>query len=241
MRRTLVVLVVGALAACASEARSVDLAANGPTTEPPTPDERFVDAVADDTTRSAQSMLDLAHEICDSAEAGDADEAVAAVTDTDYDRVDKDLIVEAAGRYICPDQRLALREASDTAETTTTSTSTTITRPPTTTAPPTTAPPTTAEDPEVVSARGTARDYLEYSGFCRPSLIDQLEYEGYSNAAAVAAVDSLDVDWLAETVRVAQSYVDYSDFSHAGLVDQLEYEGCEPAHAEQAATQVLGF
>lgn len=100
---------------------------------------------------------------------------------------------------------------------------------------------TTTENPEVASARGTARDYLDYSGFCRPSLISQLEYEGYNTLAATAAVDSLDVNWANETVKVAQSYVDYSDFSHPGLVDQLEYEGCEPDHAEAAATQVLGF
>lgn len=97
------------------------------------------------------------------------------------------------------------------------------------------------EDPEVTAARGTAQDYLDYSGFCRPSLIDQLEFEGYGTEAATTAVDSLGVDWANETVRVAQSYVDYTDFSHAGLVDQLTFEGCEPAHAEQAATQVLGF
>lgn len=100
---------------------------------------------------------------------------------------------------------------------------------------------TSAEDPEAASARGTAADYLDYSGFCRPSLIRQLEFEGYSTEAATAAVDSLGVDWLNETVRVAQNYVDFSDFSHAGLVDQLIFEGCEPDHAEQAATQVLGF
>lgn len=116
--------------------------------------------------------------------------------------------------------------------------------PATTDAPATTAAPTTttvAEDPEVAAARGTAGDYLDSMGFCRPSLIDQLEFEGYSNAAAVAAVDSLGVDWQAQTIVVAQNYVDSMDFSHAGLVDQLEFEGCEPAHAEQAATQVLGF
>lgn len=103
------------------------------------------------------------------------------------------------------------------------------------------APEAPAEDPEVAAARGKAADYLDFKGFCRPSLIDQLEHEGYSNSASTAAVDSLGVDWYAETVRVAQAYVDFTEFSHSGLVGQLEHEGCEPDHAERAATQVLGF
>jgi hypothetical protein len=127
---------------------------------------------------------------------------------------------------------------------------TTTTEPPTTatTAPPTTtttAPPTTTttappENPEVSNARRAAQQYLDYSGFSRSGLIEQLEYEGYSTEAATTVVDSLNVDWMAEAVESAQAYVEYSPFSHSGLVEQLQYEGFSPEEAEHGATTALG-
>ena len=70
-----------------------------------------------------------------------------------------------------------------------------------------------------------AEDYLDYSGFSRSGLIDQLEFEGFSNEDSTFAVDNVDVDWNEECAEKAQSYMDYSSFSRQGLIDQLEFEG----------------
>lgn len=88
------------------------------------------------------------------------------------------------------------------------------------------------------NAIGTARDYLDYSGFSRSGLIEQLEYEGYSNEDATFAVDYLDVDWNEQAVAVAESYIDYSGFSRSGLIDQLEYEGFSAAEAEYGVSNI---
>ncbi|WNO27313.1 lipoprotein [Gordonia phage Kwekel] len=80
-----------------------------------------------------------------------------------------------------------------------------------------------------------AQDYLEYSAFSRSGLIKQLAFEGFSDADATFAVDSLDTDWNAQAVKKAAEYMDYSSFSQQGLVDQLVFEGFTQAEAEHGA------
>lgn len=82
-----------------------------------------------------------------------------------------------------------------------------------------------------------AESYLDYTAFSRTGLIGQLEYEGFSNADAAVAIDSLGVDWYAQAAIMAQQYLDYSGFSHSGLVDQLIYEGFSAEEAEYGVTQ----
>jgi hypothetical protein len=139
-------------------------------------------------------------------------------------------------------------ETTTTAEATTEATepAPTTTEAPTTTVPPTattTAPP---EDPELTNARQAAQDYLDFGGFSRQGLIDQLSSEygdQYPVEIATAAVDSLTVDWNAEAVEAADSYLEFQSFSHAGLVDQLSSEYGDQFTREQAehgATVALG-
>ena len=75
------------------------------------------------------------------------------------------------------------------------------------------------------NARKSAESYLAYSSFSRSGLIGQLEYEEFSNADAVYAVDILNVDWNAQAKGSAESYLNSSAFSRSGLIGQLEYEG----------------
>ena len=75
------------------------------------------------------------------------------------------------------------------------------------------------------NASNSADSYLDYSAFSRQGLIDQLEYEGYSRADAVYAVDNCGANWNQQAALSAQQYLDYSSFSRQGLIDQLEYEG----------------
>lgn len=71
----------------------------------------------------------------------------------------------------------------------------------------------------------SAQSYLEYSGFSRVGLIDQLEYEGFTVEEATFGADNAGADWGAECAETAKSYLEYSAFSRQGLYDQLAYEG----------------
>jgi hypothetical protein len=75
------------------------------------------------------------------------------------------------------------------------------------------------------NAIAKARDYLDYTSFSRSGLIEQLEYEGFSNAESTLAADYLNVDWNEQAWKKAEEYLAYTSFSRSGLIGQLEYEG----------------
>lgn len=162
------------------------------------------------------------------------------------------VITRSGGAWRAADNILVFDEDEGPSPSTTGAPATT-TAPPatTTTVPPTTVPPTTTttappEDPQVSNARRSAASYLDFRGFSRQGLIDQLSSEygdQYPVEAATAAVDSLNVDWNAEAVEAAESYLELRGFSHAGLVDQLSSEYGDQFTREQAehgATVALG-
>ena len=117
-------------------------------------------------------------------------------------------------------------------------------------APPTPTPPTTPATPVPLisnepaisvsqqQALRSAESYLRFMAFSRSGLIGQLEYEGFSTADAVYAVDHVNADWFAQAVLCAQSYLRFMPFSRSGLIAQLEYEGFTPEQAEYATTAV---
>jgi pyruvate/2-oxoglutarate dehydrogenase complex dihydrolipoamide acyltransferase (E2) component len=84
----------------------------------------------------------------------------------------------------------------------------------------------------------SARSYLDFAGFSRKGLIDQLVYEGYSKKDATIAVDRIKPNWGKEAVQSAESYLEFSSFSRSGLIEQLEYEGFTPGEAAFAANKV---
>lgn len=151
----------------------------------------------------------------------------------------------------------ATSEAQTTAKPTTTAPPATTAKPTTTAAPATTAkptttpPPTTAPPPPKTAPPPTqpalsvseqqavraAQSYLDYSGFSRQGLIDQLssEYGDQFNVRdATAAVDSLTVDYNAEAVESARSYLEFSSFSCQGLIDQLSSQAGDQFTVDQA-------
>lgn len=75
------------------------------------------------------------------------------------------------------------------------------------------------------NAKASAKSYLNYTSFSRSGLIEQLEYEEYSNDDATYAVDAISVDWYEQAVLSAKSYLDYTSFSRGSLIEQLEFEG----------------
>ncbi|MHB1136470.1 MAG: Ltp family lipoprotein [Coriobacteriia bacterium] len=87
-------------------------------------------------------------------------------------------------------------------------------------------------------AVGKGEDYLGFAAFSRQGLIDQLVYEGFSEADATFAVDYIAPDWNEQAAQKAQDYIDMSSFSRQGLIDQLVYEGFTAPQAEYGVTAV---
>lgn len=91
---------------------------------------------------------------------------------------------------------------------------------------------------EYKNALNRGKNYLKYSAFSYSSLVDQLEYEGYSTEAATYAADNCGADWNEQAAKKAQSYLDFSAFSRSGLIDQLVFEGFTAEEAEYGVTAV---
>jgi predicted transcriptional regulator len=83
-----------------------------------------------------------------------------------------------------------------------------------------------------------AKAYLRYSAFSAEGLVDQLEYEGFSESDARYAISHLDVNWNDQAVKMAKSYLNYSAFSKSGLKGQLEYEKFTESEAEYAVNHI---
>jgi hypothetical protein len=82
------------------------------------------------------------------------------------------------------------------------------------------------------NAREMAGQYLNSSAFSRQGLIEQLEYEGFSNTDAEYGADAVSADWMEQAALMANEYLDSSSFSKQGLIDQLLYEGFTQEEAE---------
>jgi Host cell surface-exposed lipoprotein len=83
-----------------------------------------------------------------------------------------------------------------------------------------------------------AEQYLQMGGYSRQGLIEQLEYEEFSESDAEYAVANVTVDWNQQAVIKAKQYLKMQGYSHEGLVEQLEYEKFTPAQAEYGAAGV---
>ena len=75
------------------------------------------------------------------------------------------------------------------------------------------------------NALQSAKNYLSVMPFSYSGLIEQLEFEGYSNKEATYAADNCGADWFEQAVRSAKNYLDIMPFSRSGLIEQLEFEG----------------
>lgn len=83
-----------------------------------------------------------------------------------------------------------------------------------------------------------AKEYLDYSAFSYSGLIEQLEYEGYTNQEATYGADNCGADWNVQAEQCAKDYMEYSEFSQSGLIEQLEYEGFTHSQAVHGAESV---
>jgi len=83
----------------------------------------------------------------------------------------------------------------------------------------------------------SAELYLSMQGFSREGLIEQLSSpfgDDYDRADAVAAVDSLSIDWNAQAARSAELYLSMMGFSCRGLIEQLSSSFGDSYTEEQA-------
>jgi len=87
-----------------------------------------------------------------------------------------------------------------------------------------------------MNARRKAADYLELMAFSRAGLIDQLQFEGFSESDATYGVDALKVDWNEQAAKKAAEYLGLMAFSRSGLIDQLVFEGFTRAEAEHGVS-----
>lgn len=82
------------------------------------------------------------------------------------------------------------------------------------------------------NALRAANNYLGLMAFSYEGLIEQLEFDGYTNAECVYAADNCGADWNEQAVRKAKSYLDLMPFSRSGLIDQLVFDGFTYEQAE---------
>lgn len=88
------------------------------------------------------------------------------------------------------------------------------------------------------NALKAAVNYISIMPFSRTGLIQQLEFEGYSNSEATYGVNHCGADWNEQAAKKAQDYMDIMPFSRDGLIDQLEFEGFTTEQAEYGASAV---
>jgi hypothetical protein len=87
------------------------------------------------------------------------------------------------------------------------------------------------------NALRSAESYLDTMAFSRSGLIEQLEFEGYTNEEAVYAVDNCGANWKEQAARCAKSYLSTMAFSRSELIEQLEFEGFTSEQAIYGVTQ----
>lgn len=87
------------------------------------------------------------------------------------------------------------------------------------------------------NALASAKQYLSIMAFSYSGLIEQLEYEGYSNSEATYAADNCGADWYEQAALSAKEYLNIMSFSKQGLIEQLEYDGFTYDQAVYGAEQ----
>lgn len=88
------------------------------------------------------------------------------------------------------------------------------------------------------NALNSAKDYLSVMAFSKQGLIEQLEYEGYSEKEAQYGADNCGANWNEQASKMAKQYLDMMSFSKSGLIEQLKYEGFTTSQAEYGAKAV---
>ena len=81
----------------------------------------------------------------------------------------------------------------------------------------------------------SAKSYLDSLNFSYESLLDQLEFDGFSREEAKYGVDNCGADWNEQAVLMAKDYLSYEGYTRSELIEALEYEGFTHAQAVYGA------
>jgi flagellar biosynthesis GTPase FlhF len=87
------------------------------------------------------------------------------------------------------------------------------------------------------NAAAKAADYLAFTSFSRSSLIQQLEFEGFSAADATWGVDKQHANWNEQAAAKAKDYLAFTSFSRSSLIQQLEFDGFTATQARYGVDQ----
>lgn len=84
------------------------------------------------------------------------------------------------------------------------------------------------------SALSRANSYLSALNFSKTGLIEQLKYEGFSEADANYAADNITVDWDEQAYKTAKHYLELFTFDAWDLEEQLMHDGFTEVQAKNA-------
>ncbi|SER38890.1 Ltp family lipoprotein [Parafannyhessea umbonata] len=88
-----------------------------------------------------------------------------------------------------------------------------------------------------MNALKKADSYLSWGAFSEQGLIEQLEFEGFSQEDAEWGVRYCGADWNEQAYKKANKYLSWGSFSHKGLVEQLVFEGFTYDQAEYGVSK----
>lgn len=100
-----------------------------------------------------------------------------------------------------------------------------------------------AAHPDVVTlgmqnALSRANSYLSILSFSQDSLIEQLEFEGFTPEESKYAVLNCGANWNEQCAKKAQSYMSILHLSRAGLINQLKFEKFTDAQIQYGVASV---
>jgi len=86
------------------------------------------------------------------------------------------------------------------------------------------------------NALKAGKNYLNFTAFSKKGLIEQLEFDGYSNQDATYAAGAIEVDWNEQAAKAGKNYLSFTSFSKKGLIEQLEFDGYTKEQAKYGAS-----
>lgn len=69
-----------------------------------------------------------------------------------------------------------------------------------------------------------AKDYLQVSAYSHDGLVEQLQFEGYSEDEAIYGADNCGADWNEQAAKKAEQYMEMSAYSKDALEKQLKFD-----------------
>ena len=89
-----------------------------------------------------------------------------------------------------------------------------------------------------INALAKAKVYLATMPFSYSGLIQQLEFDQFSNADAKYGADNCNANWDEQAAKKAKVYMSTMAFSRGGLINQLEFDGFTTPQAKYGANAV---